>query len=529
MLSGFRAPAHTRYLGPFSVSPVKKHVFLPLFLCSLASLAGAQDTIHVPGDVSNIQAGVGIANAGDTILVAPGTYNETVDFLGKAVTVVSEGGPAVTHIDPLGLGSAVLFHNQERNSSVLRGFTITGGLSSTNPGGGISCLNLAGSGGPASPLIQDCIIENNATTFASGGGVGGNATLIACIIRNNDAGLGCGGGVWGAATLIDCLVTNNEAQDGGGLFLQADGALVQNCMITGNRAIDGARGGGIHAAPGRIEDDFIRIEGCTLLGNVSNGLGQASSRGGALHVSANPGIVEVVGCTLLDNQAIASIGGDDYGGIFGPASVKDTICRDNEANQISANTTCTYSNIQGGAPGLGNLDGAALFVDRANGNFMLVPGSTGVDGGDPASPLDPDCTRADQGAHPLFQASVTIRNGTGVNPVCFASLTYPVIGSTWTGRVDTSAAPNANFALVLGDNGFMDLPFMTTFGAEAIIELDSVIIAVPIPASGGLDEFSVNIPNETNLIGFDGAMQAFFLSNTTPVGACNALQIKLGL
>jgi len=502
---------------------------LIVILSCWASTFWAQDTILVPADVSNIQAGIGIANPGDTVLVAPGTYNETIDYLGKAITVVSEAGPAVTRIDPLGLGSAVLFHNQERNSSVLRGFTITGGVSSTHPGGGISCVNLSGPGGPASPIIEDCIVENNATTFASGGGVGGNATLISCIVRDNDAGLGCGGGVWGAATLIDCLVANNTAQDGGGLFLQGDGALVRNCTIQGNRAVDGARGGGIHAASGLVENNFILIEDCTVLENVSNGLGQSSSRGGALHVSAAPGIVEVVRCTILDNAATPSIGGDDYGGIFGPAAVKDTICRDNEANQISASTSCTYSNIGGGAQGTGNLDAPAIFLDPANDNFMLLPGSPGVDGGDPASPLDPDCTRADQGAHPLFQASVTIRNGTGINPLCFHSLTFPVIGSTWTGRVDTTAAPNANFAVVLGDNGFMDVPFITSFGAEAIIELDSLIIAVPIPSTGSLQSFSVNIPNEMNLIGFDGAMQAFFLDNTTPVGACNALQIKLGL
>jgi len=507
---------------------VKKTFFLPL-IASLTSVSLGQETIHVPGDVSNIQAGIGIANPGDTILVAPGTYNETIDFLGKAVTVASSGGPVATRIDPLGLGSAVSFHSQERKNSVLRGFTITGGVSTTNPGGGISCLDLSGPGGPASPLIETCIIENNQTTFASGGGVGGDATLVTCVIRNNNAGLGCGGGVWGAATLIDCLVTNNVAQDGGGLFLQGDGALVDNCTIRNNRAVDGARGGGIHAAPGVIEDQTILIRRSTIIDNTSNGLSQASSRGGAIHISAAAGVVEIERCTILDNKALPSIGSDDYGGIFGPATVTDTIVRDNDFNQISATTDCRYSNIQGGAPGIGNIDAQAIFMDRTAGDYMLVPGSPGVDAGDPASPQDPDCTRADQGAHPLFQASVTVRNGSGINPICFHSLSFPVIGTTWRGRVDTSVKPNANFALILGDNGFMDVPFLTNFGGEAIIELDTLIIAVPVPATGGLDEFSVSIPNDLTLIGFDGAMQAFLLTNTTPVAACNALQIKLGL
>ena len=118
-----------------------KHTLRTLLILAAAGpLAHAQNVINVPGDVSNIQAGIGIAVAGDTILVAPGTYNELLDFQGKAITVESSGGPVATRIDALGLGSVVRFHNQENNGSVLRGFTVTGGVSTTNPGGGISCI-----------------------------------------------------------------------------------------------------------------------------------------------------------------------------------------------------------------------------------------------------------------------------------------------------------------------------------------------------------------------------------------------------
>jgi hypothetical protein len=505
-----------------------KQTLTAILLVGLGSLASAQQTITVPGDVSNIQTAISIANPGDTILVSPGTYNETIDFLGKAVTVESVGGPDVTVLDPLGLANVVRFHNQERGNSILRGFTVTGGVSTTDPGGGISCLNLSGTGGPASPLIQNCIIEDNQTTLASGGGVGGNATLEDCIIRNNDAGIGCGGGVWGAAQLRNCLVTGNAAANGGGLYLLGDGSSVEDTKILQNVALDGARGGGIHAAPGLINNTSIVIERCTIVGNTSNGLAQASSRGGAIHVSAPADVVSVEKCTILYNHAVASIGGDDYGGIFGPANVWDSIVRENEFNQVNVATTCRYSNIGGGCPGIGNLDAPAIFVDADNENYMLVPGSPGVDGGDPASPLDPDCTRSDQGAFPLFQASVTIRNGSGVNPVCFHGLSFPVIGSTWLGRVDTSVEPTATVALVIGDNGFLETPFPAVFG-EVMIELDSIILVIPVTATGGFDSFSVPIPNELNLIGFDGAIQVFLLNGLNVIGACNALQVKLGL
>lgn len=64
---------------------------LVLLLGVMALVAGASAaTINVPGDYATIQEAIDNAVAGDTILVAPGDYNEslTVD---KALTIVSDG------------------------------------------------------------------------------------------------------------------------------------------------------------------------------------------------------------------------------------------------------------------------------------------------------------------------------------------------------------------------------------------------------------------------------------------------------
>lgn len=58
----------------------------------LSSMPASAATILVPGDQATIQAGINAAATEDTILVAPGTYEETVDFLGKWITPRSEGG-----------------------------------------------------------------------------------------------------------------------------------------------------------------------------------------------------------------------------------------------------------------------------------------------------------------------------------------------------------------------------------------------------------------------------------------------------
>jgi len=45
--------------------------------------------INVRGDQPTIQAGIDAAVNGDEVVVAPGTYVETINFLGKAITLRS--------------------------------------------------------------------------------------------------------------------------------------------------------------------------------------------------------------------------------------------------------------------------------------------------------------------------------------------------------------------------------------------------------------------------------------------------------
>jgi len=78
--------------------------------------------INVPADQATIQNGINAAANGDTVLVAPGTYIETIT-IDKSITLVSSGGPLVTIIDP----PAVEYYlvSIEASNVVLNGFTIT--------------------------------------------------------------------------------------------------------------------------------------------------------------------------------------------------------------------------------------------------------------------------------------------------------------------------------------------------------------------------------------------------------------------
>ena len=100
------------------------------------------DVLNVPADFPTIQIAINLASAGDEIVVAPGTYFEDIDFLGKRLTLRSSGGAAVTTIDAIGRFEPVItILGSSADGSVIEGFTLTRGQA-TDPapgerGGGI--------------------------------------------------------------------------------------------------------------------------------------------------------------------------------------------------------------------------------------------------------------------------------------------------------------------------------------------------------------------------------------------------------
>ncbi len=123
----------------------------------------AQQTIHVPANVSTIQGAIDVANNGDTIQVEPGTYNENIDFKGKSLVVTtgatafSDTPVASTIINGSTDGPVVKFETHETTSAVLNGFTIQNGHASQASGlngGGVFISN-------ASPQVTNNVIVNN--------------------------------------------------------------------------------------------------------------------------------------------------------------------------------------------------------------------------------------------------------------------------------------------------------------------------------------------------------------------------------
>jgi serine protease len=205
---------------------MRAYILLWLSLMLLACSSAVAAIINVPADQPTIQDGINAAVNGDTVLVAPGTYNENINFGGKAITVTSSGGAKVTIIDGGNQGSVVTFDSGETNASVLSGFTIQNGNSS-----GVY-MDFA------SPRVEHNIIANNTAEFGAGMYILGAST--ARVVRNtftgNTASAGGGAiGLFGAGEVFieDNLITkNNGASQGGAFWIvnEADEIIVQNVM-----------------------------------------------------------------------------------------------------------------------------------------------------------------------------------------------------------------------------------------------------------------------------------------------------------
>jgi hypothetical protein len=229
-----------------------------------------------PADHPSIQSAINAAGPGDEIVVMPGRYRETLNFLGKSITVRSDQGPENTVVFLEGETRIVLLNGD----STLRGFTITGGLNRI--GGGIYVTD------GAQATIEDNIIENNTARWNGvlpgvGGGIAvdlsADPVITRNVIRDNlaegdaDGVYGYGGGIH-LADYTTAVITNNVVADnqataaGGGIYLgiTANGysTAVTNNTIVGNRA--GQDGSTINPEGGGIEvyDGFG--------GDIRNGL-----------------------------------------------------------------------------------------------------------------------------------------------------------------------------------------------------------------------------------------------------------------
>ncbi len=439
-----------------------------------ASPANAQTTWYVDDDncpgpgtgtqadpFCTIQAGIDAAINGDEVLVAEGTYNEGINFNGKAITVRSTDGPDVTTIDGPGggVGSVVRCISGEGSNTVLQAFTITGGAGTGPPPGvgvGGGMLNWS-----SSPRVIDCIFTGNTAPGGGGGmaNIGSSPTVINCTFTWNTTGGNGGGMVNGPQsnpncplsnpTLTNCTFTGNSAgANGDGMYNNRSNPTLTGCTFSGHTGTGLYNHGGsnpsvtnctfVNNTGGGMAnvDSSPTVANCTFIGNHS------STAGGGMYnvLNSEPALVNclfvnndapggggmrnqsgsdprVINCTFYGNTA--GTGGGMQNTENSSATIINCILWGDSPGEIdvdgSSAVVVSYSDVQGGWPGTGNIDADPLFVDPP-GNLHLSPGSPCIDAGD--NTAVPGGVTTDLDGNPRFVDDPdTPDSGNGPSPI----------------------------------------------------------------------------------------------------------------
>ena len=387
-------------------------IVLTVFLSSTNLFA--ECTTYVSGVIINetwTSAGSPYCVEGDVIVAGLRIEPDVrVEFLGNYVFEVAdvlkaigiEDSPIVfIGADTNTVGWQGIFFNYSSPGSELAHCTIEGSINS-----GIRIKN-------STPIMKNCTITNNSGT--QGAGIyanGGEIILISCTIEGNtvslsgDKSLAKGGGIYinGNLTLINSSVLNNLASayyystkvydrwtysKGGGIYVSGNLTLT-NSIVCGNDAYAytyagygtsyaDSRGGGIY-----FDGTSLNATNCIISDNsVIATAERPTKKGGGIYLHS--GTANFANCTVAynENQGLRNEGGT--------ATAMNCIFWKNSSSQISGTATVTYSDVEDGYPGEGNISFNPIFAGVACEDLRIVPSSRCIDAGCPEDHYNDIC------------------------------------------------------------------------------------------------------------------------------------------
>ena len=204
-------------------------------------------------------------------------------------------------------------------------------------------------------------------------------TITGGVALNFSGGIAC---FDSSPTIRNCIIRGNVGYPGGGISCFSSSPTVTNCIIKNNNSW--GDGGGL----GCFDGSDPQITNCTITGNSAFALGD-----GIYCFDSSPTITN---CILWGDTP-------------------------DEIYVYSGTPVVTYSDVQGGWPGLGNIDADPCFADPCNADYHLqsqagrwdpnsqswvIDGNTSpcIDAGNPGCPLgdepnDPNNIRINMGAY----------------------------------------------------------------------------------------------------------------------------------
>jgi hypothetical protein len=291
----------------------------------------------------SIQAALQSASPGDDVLVAPGTYFETLSLVDGVNLKAQTPGTAI--VDAEAEGSVVQAH-QIGSNTLVEGMTFRNG--SANQGGGLFAIG-------SSTRFVNCRFESNGAALGGGASLtqGSTMSFDACTFTHNSAAVG--GGIhldFSNATIKNSFVTLNQAQSDGAAMAIQNGsqALIQNNCIYANHALEGAIISIIYSSP--------TVVNCTITANQDDAGGGTLAALGSLArierciVAFNSG--PALRCSVNGNPQVAC---NDF---FGNAD--DSFCGtdlgDNLAvDPLFCNAAQSMFSVQANSPVLGTVCG----------------------------------------------------------------------------------------------------------------------------------------------------------------------------
>ncbi|MFO7614105.1 MAG: right-handed parallel beta-helix repeat-containing protein [Bacteroidales bacterium] len=317
-----------------------------LFMTSVFFIACKKDdngtndkakSIRVPEQFVNIQDAIDFSNHGDTVIVEPGIYKQSINLMGKRVIVQSAGYgsrdiTSPTVLDGDGNGPVVTFNSGESNGAVLQGFTIINGDAGSASGGAILITN------GSNPVVRDCVIRDNKAAY---GGAIAVSKQSAPVIENNVFQGNIATSRRGAAIYIfdksSAAITNNlfEDHEGGNGVIHVGSTATDesSASVTGNTIRNNMTDFGVGGIKVTAVSSAV-ITDNTFFNNTGSGDNNA-------------------GAVLISFSSVAEIANNNFNGNKGDRAGAIVIYRESEASITGNTITNNMAGEEGSGYGIG--------------------------------------------------------------------------------------------------------------------------------------------------------------------------------